>query len=40
MIIGLHDHCEIWDPAAWRESQELSHNDPEGRAAQFESLGI
>ncbi len=40
MIIGLHNHCEIWDPARWRERQERSHNDPEGRAAQFESLGI
>jgi MraZ protein len=40
VITGLHDHCEIWNPESWRESQERSHNDPEGRAAQFESLGI
>ena len=40
MIIGLYDHCEIWNPAHWRERQERSHADPEGRAAQFESLGI
>jgi MraZ protein len=40
MITGLHDHCEIWNPEVWRERQERSHADPEGRAAQFESLGI
>jgi MraZ protein len=40
VIIGLHNHCEIWNADQWRERQEQSHNDPEGRAAQFESLGI
>ena len=40
MIIGLHDHCEIWNPDTWRELQDYSHNDPEWRAAQFASLGI
>ena len=40
IITGLYDHCEIWAPEIWRERQERSHNDPEGRAAQFESLGI
>jgi MraZ protein len=40
MIVGLHDHCEIWNADHWRERQEKSHNDPEGRAALFESLGI
>ncbi|MGD2205266.1 MAG: division/cell wall cluster transcriptional repressor MraZ [Anaerolineae bacterium] len=39
-IIGLHDHCEIWNPEQWKELQVQSYNDPEGRAAQYESLGI
>lgn len=40
VIIGLYNHCEIWNADHWRERQEQSHNDPEGRAAQFQSLGI
>jgi MraZ protein len=40
VIIGLFDHCEIWNPDMWRERQQRSYNDPEGRAEQFESLGI
>ena len=40
VIIGLDDHCEIWDPETWRERQEKSDSDPEGRAAQFAELGI
>lgn len=40
VIIGLYDHCEIWNPDLWRERRERSDNDPEGRARQFESLGI
>ena len=40
VIIGLHDHCEIWNPQDWRERQEKSHSNPEGRAEQFASLGI
>ena len=40
MITGLFDHCEIWNPESWRERQERGYSDPEGRAAQFESLGI
>jgi len=40
VIIGLHDHCEIWNPDRWRERQQRSDDDPEGRAAMFESLGI
>ena len=40
VIVGLYDHCEIWNPDRWRERQERSHNDPEGRAEQFASLGI
>jgi transcriptional regulator MraZ len=40
MIIGLYDHCEIWNPKQWKERQERSHNDPEWRAEQFASLGI
>ncbi len=40
VITGLHDHCEVWNPEQWQERQRRSHNDPEGRAAQFASLGI
>lgn len=40
VIIGLHDHCEIWNPDRWRERQQRSDDDPEGRAAMFENLGI
>jgi MraZ protein len=40
VIVGLFDHCEIWNPERWRELQASSHNDPEGRAEQFASLGI
>jgi MraZ protein len=40
VIIGLHDHCEIWNPERWRERQRKSDEDPEGRAAQFDNLGI
>ena len=40
VIVGLHDHCEIWNPEAWAELQALSHSDPEGRAEQYASLGI
>ena len=40
VITGLFDHCEIWNPESWQERQDVSHKDPEGRAAQFESLGI
>jgi MraZ protein len=40
VIVGLSDHCEIWNPDMWRERQQRSYNDPEGRAKQFESLGI
>jgi MraZ protein len=40
VITGLYDHCEIWNPESWQERQDRSHADPEGRAAQFESLGI
>jgi MraZ protein len=40
VIIGLYDRCEIWNPDLWRERRERSDNDPEGRARQFESLGI
>jgi MraZ protein len=40
VIVGLYNHCEIWNADHWRERQERSHNDPEGRAAYFESLGI
>ena len=40
VIIGLDDHCEIWNPESWRERQERSDSDPEGRAAQFAELQI
>jgi MraZ protein len=40
VIIGLHDHCEIWNPERWRERQRKSDEDPEGRAEQFATLGI
>jgi len=40
VIIGLYDRCEIWNPDLWRERRERSDNDPEGRARQFENLGI
>jgi MraZ protein len=40
VIVGLYDHCEVWNADHWRERQSRSHEDPEGRAALFESLGI
>jgi MraZ protein len=40
VIIGLFDHCEIWNPEQWRERQQESDNDPEARAELFSSLGI
>jgi MraZ protein len=40
VIIGLYDHCEIWNPERWKERQQRSDGDPEGRAEQFASLPI
>ena len=40
IIIGLDDHCEIWNPEDWRARQERSDRNPELRAEQFASLGI
>ncbi len=40
VIIGLFDHCEIWNPERWRERQRRSDSDPDGRAEQFAKLGI
>jgi transcriptional regulator MraZ len=40
VIIGLYDHCEIWNPETWQELKQRSDNDSEGRAEQFASLGI
>jgi len=40
IIIGLFDHCEIWNPERWRERQKRSDDNPEARAEQFASLGI
>jgi MraZ protein len=40
VIIGVFDHCEIWNPEHWRERQENSHKNPEWWAQQFESLNL
>jgi len=40
VVIGLYNHCEIWNPERWRERQQHSDNDPDARAEQFASLGI
>jgi MraZ protein len=40
VIVGLYDHCEIWNPECWKERQERSHNDPEGRASMFANLDL
>lgn len=40
VVVGLGDHLEIWNPDMWRERQERSYADSEGRAEQFASLGI
>ncbi|NIV31575.1 MAG: hypothetical protein GWN58_19435, partial [Anaerolineae bacterium] len=40
VIIGLDDHCEIWNPETWRELQKQSDSNPEERAEQFAELGI
>ena len=40
VVIGLYDHCEIWNPDQWRERQQRSDDNPDGRAEQFASLGI
>jgi MraZ protein len=40
IVIGQFDYCEIWNPEQWRQRQESSYNDPEGRASMFASLGI
>jgi MraZ protein len=40
VIIGLHDHCEIWNPERWQERQLQSHSNPEGRAELYADLGI
>lgn len=40
VIIGLFDHCEIWNPGRWRDRQQQSDNSPEERAVHFASLGI
>jgi MraZ protein len=40
VIVGLFDHCEIWNPEDWRQRQERSHNDLTRRAAQFAGLDI
>jgi len=40
VIIGLYDHCEIWNPETWQELKQRSDDDSDGRAEQFASLGI
>jgi MraZ protein len=40
VIVGLYDHCEIWNMDQWKKRLERSHSDPEWRAEQFASLGI
>lgn len=40
VIVGLYDHCEIWNPERWRERSERSHSDPEGRANMFANLDV
>jgi MraZ protein len=40
VIVGQNDYCEIWNPKAWKERQEQSRSDPQGRANMFATLGI
>jgi MraZ protein len=40
VIVGLCDHCEIWDLAQWRERQEAADSDLDARMEQFASLDI
>jgi MraZ protein len=40
IIIGLYDHCEVWNPDRWRKRQEEGDNNPDERAKQFANLGI
>jgi MraZ protein len=40
VIIGLYDHCEIWNPVRWKERQQRSDSNPKERAERFASLGI
>ena len=40
VIVGIDDHCEIWNPDDWSSRQEISHNDPQGRAEMFGTLEI
>ncbi len=40
VIVGLYDHCEIWNLERWQERLERSHNDPDGRADMFANLDL
>jgi MraZ protein len=40
VIVGLDDHCEIWNPDDWSARQKLSHDDPQSRADMFGGLEI
>lgn len=40
VIVGLYDHCEIWNAERWKERSERSHNDPDGRASMFANLDV
>ena len=40
VILGVFDHCEIWNPEEWVERQNRTLNDPEWRSRQFAHLEI
>lgn len=40
VVIGLYDHCEIWNPDDWRQRQLESDSNPDHRAEHFARLGI
>jgi MraZ protein len=40
VIIGLDDHCEIWNPDSWRQWQQENDSNPDARTERFASLNI
>lgn len=40
VVVGHNTYCEIWNPEAWKERQELIYSDPEARAEMFSVLGV
>ncbi|MFC2030420.1 division/cell wall cluster transcriptional repressor MraZ [Chloroflexota bacterium] len=40
VIIGVFDHCEIWNLEHWRERQDQNLDNSEWRAEQFASLDL